>query len=264
MPTEKERLDALEPVVAEAVSAIAALNAELGRVSGRLRVLESRLSGAGAGEPADFDAVDEVVAPVIAALRTAWDAEDEVLGDEVRTEKRELVAEFDRLEAMRVDLAGKLDSRRLGRFDREQTKSQLGKVEWRLGALRSSATEARSLLEDDEQAAGEMWRVQAVHDGDEAREQVQQIARVRVEEALRRGAELPTWFRVGVGEIATPDPTNWLRAAAAMVAYRLEYNVGSAVSPLGPPPADRPGSIAWQRQMASFKDISAQFTALRP
>jgi hypothetical protein len=263
VPTEKERLDALEPVVAEAVSAIAALNAELGRVSGRLRVLESRLSGAGAGEPADFDLVDETVAPVIAALRTAWDAEDEVLGDEVRQEKRELVAEFDRLEAARADLAGKLD-RRLGRFDREQTKSQLGKVEWRLGALRASATEARSLLEDDEQAAGEMWRVQAVHDGNQAREQVQEIARVRVEEALRRGAELPTWFRVGVGEIVTPDPTNWLRAAAAMVAYRLEYNVGSAVSPLGPPPADRPGSIAWQRQTASYKDISAQFAALRP
>ena len=100
-PTEKERLDVVEPAIAELDKLTKVLTAELGRVSARLLVLERRLAGAGSGPNEDLDAVDDEIADVVEALRKAWDAEQEVLADSVRVRVRQEVAEFEELKTRR-------------------------------------------------------------------------------------------------------------------------------------------------------------------
>lgn len=95
VPTEKERLDVVEPQVATLISHVGQLSAELERVTARLTVLERRLSGAGDGPLADLDAVADDIAPLVEALRRAWDAEQEILADPARVELRQEVLEFE-------------------------------------------------------------------------------------------------------------------------------------------------------------------------
>ncbi|MBB5957635.1 hypothetical protein FHS29_004230 [Saccharothrix tamanrassetensis] len=264
MPTEKERLDSVEPTVAELVTQTQLLTAELGRVSARLHVLERRLSGAGSGPDEDFDAVDEEIADVVAALRAAWDAEQEVLADSVRIELRQEVAEYDALQERRDAGRARLASGRMPRFERDALEHEVHQLDWQIGARESGAQEAAARLAADEAAAGDSWRQEAILAGEKAREEIWDVAVRRLERALAADSRLPVWFRVGMGEITSPDPNPWVRAATGLIAYRLEYAVGTAVDPLGEPPSAGSGSAAWVRRTEVHADLMDQLQSLRP
>ncbi|NUT54108.1 MAG: hypothetical protein HOV94_43485, partial [Saccharothrix sp.] len=72
------------------------------------------------------------------------------------------------------------------------------------------------------------------------------------------------WFRVGLGEITSPDPSRWVEAAVALVAYRLEYGVTDPISPLGEVPSASSGFAAWVRRAEAYTDIVDQLEDLRP
>jgi hypothetical protein len=263
-PTEKERLDAVEPTVADLVSATERLTAELGRVSARLLVLERRLSGAGSGPDEDLDAVDGDAEPLVEALHKAWDAEQELLADSVRVALRQEVAEFEELEERREAHRRKRDTGRRPRFERDQLDHEIHQLDWHIGSRQAGAGEASRRLEADKAAGEEAWRQEAVLAGEKARDEIWDAARRRLERALARDTRLPVWFRVGLGEITCPDPAPWMRAATALVAYRLEYGVADPVSPLGASPSAASGSAAWVRRTEVHADITQQLRSLRP
>lgn len=265
-PTEKERLDVVEPKVAELQTALSLLTAELGRVSGRLLVLERRLSGAGSGPDEDLDSVDDV-ADVVEALRKAWDAEQEVLADSVRVALRAEVAEFTDLKTRRDVHRDKLKNHgRMPRprFERDQLDHEIHQLDWQIGAREGSFQDASARLAADEQASEEAWRQEAILAGEKARDEIWEAARSRLERALAEDTRLPVWFRVGLGEIISPEPAPWLSAATGLVAYRLEYGVTDAVSPLGAVPSAASGSAAWVRRAEVHADLVDQLNGLRP
>ncbi|ONI85604.1 hypothetical protein ALI22I_27900 [Saccharothrix sp. ALI-22-I] len=263
MPTEKERLDEVEPTVADLVATTQALTAELGRVSARLLVLERRLSGAGSGPDEDLDAV-EGITETVNALRAAWDAEQELLADSVRAELSAEVTEYESLrEQLNAGLA-KLSSGRMPRFERDALQHEVQNLEWRVNAQESGAMAAAERLDADQLAAETPWRAEAVMAGDKARLEIQDIARHRLNRALAADTRLPLWFRVGLGEITAPDPSRWVEAAVALVAYRLEYGVTDPISPLGEIPSAASGFAAWVRRAEAHTDIVDQLESLRP
>ncbi|GAA3657645.1 hypothetical protein GCM10022267_49720 [Lentzea roselyniae] len=262
MPTEKERLDVVEPQVATLISHVGQLAAELERVTARLTVLERRLSGAGDGPLADLDAVAGDIAPLVEALRKAWDAEQEILADPARVELKQEVLEFDGLKARRDEARSKLDGGRVPRFERDALSHEVRQMEWLINANEASAKRAADRLAADEDASGEEWRTEAVLAGDKARGEIKDAAARRISEALGQYARMPVWFRVGLGEIPTPDPSFWLESAIAVLAYRLEYGVTDAVSPLGPPPSAASGCQNWVRRTNVHADITDRLTTL--
>ncbi|GLY49045.1 hypothetical protein [Lentzea sp. NBRC 102530] len=262
MPTEKERLDVVEPQVATLISHVGQLTAELERVTARLTVLERRLSGAGDGPLADLDAVSGDVEPLVEALRKAWDAEQEILADPARVELKQEVLEFDGLKARRDDARSKLDGGRVPRFERDALSHEVRQMEWLINANEASAQRAAARLEADEDAGGEEWRTEAVLAGGKARAEIRDAAARRISEALGQYARMPVWFRVGLGEIPTPDPSFWLESAIAVLAYRLEYGVTDAVSPLGAAPSAASGSENWVRRTNVHADITDRLTTL--
>jgi hypothetical protein len=265
-PTEKERLDAVEPKVADLQTAVSLLTAELGRVSGRLLVLERRMAGAGSGADEDLDAVDEVL-DVVEALRKAWDAEQEVLADSVRVALRAEVAEYTDLTARRDAHRDKIKNHgRMPRprFERDQLDHEIHQLEWQLGAREGSFQKASDRLAADAAASEEAWRQEAIVAGEKAREEIWDAARLRIDRALAEDTRLPVWFRVGLGEIICPDPAPWLLAATGLVAYRLEYGVVDVVSPLGAAPSAASGSAAWVRRTEVHADLVEQLNGLRP
>ncbi|GGN13184.1 hypothetical protein GCM10011609_62030 [Lentzea pudingi] len=262
VPTEKERLDVVEPQVATLISHVGQLSAELERVTARLTVLERRLSGAGDGPLADLDAVSGDVEPLVEALRKAWDAEQEILADPARVDLRQEVLEFDGLKARRDDARSKLDSGRVPRFERDALSHEVRQMEWLINANEASARRAAERLEADEDAVGEEWRTEAVLAGDKARGEIKDAAARRISEALGQYARMPVWFRVGLGEIPTPDPSFWLESAIAVLAYRLEYGVTDAVAPLGALPSASSGSQNWVRRANVHADITDRLTTL--
>ncbi|PRY36334.1 hypothetical protein CLV43_112262 [Umezawaea tangerina] len=263
-PTEKERLDVVEPKVVVLEKTVAVLVAELDRVSNRLRVLEMRLSGAGSGDNEDFDALDEDVADIVEALRRAWDAEQEVLADSVRVQVRKEVAEFDGLKTRREASKAKIAAGRLTRADHMRLVHDVDQLDWQIGAQGGSARDAAARLAADERAAEEAWRQDAIIAGEKAREEIWAAARARIDRALAEDTRLPVWFRIGLGEITNPDPAPWLLAATGLVAYRLEYGVTDPVRPLGPIPSAESGSAAWVRRTEVYGDVSEQLKGLRP
>jgi hypothetical protein len=264
VPTEKERLDAVEPAISELDTAAQRLEAELKRVSARLLVLERRLSGAGSGPDEDLDAVTDEIASVVRALRTAWDAEQEVLADSVRFELRQEVSEYEALKERRDAGRAKLAAGRMPRFERDALEHEVHQLDWQIGAREADAADAAARLAEDERANEESWRREAIFAGEKARQEVQEVARVRLERALAADTRLPTWFRVGLGEILAPDPAPWLSAAVDLIAYRLEYGVTTAVSPLGDPPSPSSGSAAWVRRAEVYRDVLDQLSNLHP
>ncbi|RKT52991.1 hypothetical protein [Saccharothrix australiensis] len=264
MPTEKERLDAVEPTVAELVTQVQLLTAELGRVGARLHVLERRLAGAGSGPDEDFDAVTDEIADVVAALRAAWEAEQEVLADSVRAELRQEVAEYDELKQRRDAGRARLAAGRMPRFERDALEHEVHQLDWQIDAREGGAQEAAARLDADTAAAEDPRRQDAVLAGEKAREEVWDIAARRLERALAADTRLPVWFRVGLGEITAPDPAPWVRAATGLIAYRLEYGVTTAVDPLGEPPSAGSGSAAWVRRTEAHTDLVDQLQSLRP
>jgi hypothetical protein len=262
VPTEKERLDELEPTVADLVADTEWLKAELKRVSTRLRVLESRLSGAGSGPDEDLDAVDGI-ADTVAALRAAWDAEQELLADSVRAELRTEVSEYEALWQELDAVAAKLASGRVPRIERPALQHRVDNLEWQISIREADAASAAHRLAADQAAAEEPWRAEAVMAGDKARQEVLDIARARLERALAADTRLPLWFRVGLGEITNPDPAPWVRAAVALIAYRLEYGVTDPVSPLGEAPSAASGIAAWVRRAEVHADLVDQLEDLR-
>ncbi|MEU3651206.1 hypothetical protein AB0E59_48165 [Lentzea sp. NPDC034063] len=262
MPTEKERLDVVEPQVATLISHVGQLSAELERVTARLTVLERRLSGAGDGPLVDLDAVAGEIEPLVEALRKAWDAEQEILADPARVDLRAEVLEFDGLKARRDEARSKLDGGRVPRFERDALSHEVRQMEWLINANEASAQRAAERLEADEDAVGEEWRTEAVLAGDKARGEIKDAAERRISEALGQYARMPVWFRVGLGEIPTPDPSFWLESAIAVLAYRLEYGVTDAVTPLGAPPSAASGSENWVRRTNVYADIIDRLTTL--
>lgn len=262
VPTEKERLEVVEPQVATLVSHVGQLAAELERVTARLTVLERRLSGAGDGALADLDAVADDIAPLVKALRTAWDAEQEILADPARIELRQEVLEFDALKARRDDARSKLDGGRVPRFERDALSHEVRQMEWLINANEASARKAAERLEADEDAVQEEWRTEAVVAGEKARAEIRDAAARRISDALAQYARMPVWFHVGLGEIPTPDPSFWLDAAITVLAYRLEYGVTDAVTPLGAPPSASSGCQNWVRRTNVHADITDRLTTL--
>ncbi|MCS7476164.1 hypothetical protein ACFFQW_05540 [Umezawaea endophytica] len=262
-PTEKERLDVVEPAVAGLDTEAKRLDLELRRVSARLLVLERRLSGAGAGLDEDLDAVDEEIADVVEALRKAWDAEQEVLADSVRVRVRQEVAEFEELKARREAGRRRLEAGRKPKFERESIGHEIHQLDWHIGARQSNAQEAADRLAADERATQEAWRLEAIVAGEKAREEIWAAARSKIDRALAADLRLPVWFRIGLGEIICPDPAPWLLAATGLVAYRLEYGVTDPVRPLGPIPSASSGSAAWVRRTEVYGDVSEQMKGLR-
>ncbi|SDP56034.1 hypothetical protein SAMN05421507_110150 [Lentzea jiangxiensis] len=262
VPTEKERLDAVEPQVATLISHVGQLTAELERVTARLTVLERRLSGAGDGPLADLDAVAGDIAPLVEVLRRAWDAEQEILADPARVELRQQVLEFDGLKARRDEARSRLDGGRVPRFERDALSHEVRQMEWLINANEAGARRAAERLAADEDAAGEEWRTEAVLAGDKARGEIREAAARRISAALGQYARMPVWFRVGLGEIPTPDPSFWLESAIAVLAYRLEYGVTDAVSPLGAAPSAASGSGNWVRRTNVHADITDRLTTL--
>ncbi|SDL87510.1 hypothetical protein SAMN04488074_11475 [Lentzea albidocapillata subsp. violacea] len=262
VPTEKERLDVVEPQVATLISHVGQVTAELERVTARLTVLERRLSGAGDGPPADLDAVTGEIEPLVEALRRGWDAEQEILADPARVALRQEVLEFDGLKARRDDARSKLDGGRVPRFERDALSHEVRQMEWLINANEAGAQRAAQRLEADEDAVGEEWRTEAVLAGDKARGEIKDAAARRISAALSQYARMPVWFRVGLGEIPTPDPSFWLESAIAVLAYRLEYGVTDAVTPLGTPPSAASGSQNWVRRANVHTDITDRLTTL--
>lgn len=263
-PTEKERLDIVEPAIADLKTVTEVLTAELGRVSARLLVLERRLAGAGSGPNEDLDAVDDEIADVVEALRKAWDAEQEVLADSVRVRVRQEVAEFQELRSRREAGRRKLETGRKPKFERDSLGHEIHQLDWHIGARTSSAQEAADRLVADERASQEAWRLEAIVAGEKAREEIWAAARTRIDRALAADLRLPVWFRIGLGEIICPDPAPWLLAATGLVAYRLEYGVTDPVRPLGPIPSASSGSAAWVRRSEVYGDVAEQMKGLRP
>ncbi|TQM80678.1 hypothetical protein FHX81_3023 [Saccharothrix saharensis] len=263
VPTEKERLDEVEPTVADLVATTQALTAELGRVSARLHVLERRLSGAGSGPDEDLDSTGDI-ADTVRALRAAWDAEQDLLADSVRAELRAEVGEYESMKQQRDAGLAKLSSGRMPRFERDALQHEVQNLEWRVNAQEAGAVAAAHRLAADQVAAEEPWRADAVVAGEKARQEVLDIARRRLERALAADTRLPLWFRVGLGEITTPDPSRWVEAAVALVAYRLEYGVTDPISPLGEVPSAASGFAAWVRRAEAYTDIVDQLESLRP
>src|SRR5689334_9594801 len=146
VPTEKERLEVVEPQVATLISHVGQLAAELERVTARMTVLERRLSGAGDGPLVDLDAVTGEVAPLVEALRRAWDAEQEILADPARVELKQEVLEFDGLKARRDDARSKLDGGRVPRFERDALSHEVRQMEWLINANEASAKRAAERL----------------------------------------------------------------------------------------------------------------------
>ncbi|CCH28622.1 hypothetical protein ABZ816_34825 [Actinosynnema sp. NPDC047251] len=264
MPTEKERLDAVEPTVAELVTRLQLLTAELGRVGARLQVLERRLAGAGSGPDEDFDALDGEVGDIVAALRAAWEAEQEVLADSVRIELRQEVAEYEALKERRDAGRARLAAGRMPRFERDQLDHEVHQLDWQIGAAEPGAQDAAARLEADSAAAEDPRRQEAILAGEKAREEIWDAATRRLERALAADTRLPVWFRVGLGEIPSPNPNPWVRAATGLIAYRLEYGVTTAVDPLGDPPTAGSGSAAWVRRTEVHTDLADQLETLRP
>ncbi|MFI9006615.1 hypothetical protein ACIGNX_05190 [Actinosynnema sp. NPDC053489] len=262
MPTEKERLDEVEPTVADLVATTQALTAELGRVSARLLVLERRLSGAGSGPDEDLDSTEDII-DTVRALRAAWDAEQELLAESVRAELRGEVGEYESLRQQRDAGLAKLSSGRMPRFERDALQHEVQNLEWRVNAQEPGAMAASQRLAADQLAAEEPWRAEAVVAGEKAREEVLDIARRRLERALAADTRLPLWFRVGLGEITSPDPSRWVEAAVALIAYRLEYGVTDPISPLGEAPSDESGFAALVRRAEAYTDIVDQLESLR-
>ncbi|MFD5826641.1 hypothetical protein [Lentzea sp. NPDC060358] len=262
MPTEKERLDVVEPQVASLISHVGQLTAELERVTARLTVLERRLSGAGDGPLANLDEVAGEVVPLVEALRRAWDAEQEILADPARVALKQEVLEFDGLKARRDDARSKLDGGRVPRFARDALSHEVRQMEWLINANEASARRAVERLEGDEEAAGEQWRTEAVLAGDKARGEIRDVAARRISEALAQYARMPVWFRVGLGEIPTPDPSFWIESAIAVLAYRLEYGVTDAVSPLGAAPSADSGCQNWVRRTNVHADVTDRLSTL--
>jgi hypothetical protein len=263
-PTEKERLDVVEPAIADLKTVTEVLTAELGRVSARLLVLERRLAGAGSGPDEDLDAVDDEIADVVEALRKAWDAEQEVLADSVRVRVRQEVAEFEELKARREAGRRRLESGRRAKFERDSINHEIHQLDWHIGARTSNAQEAADRLAADARATQEAWRLEAIVAGEKAREEIWAAARTRIDRALAADLRLPVWFRIGLGEVVCPDPAPWLLAATGLVAYRLEYGVTDPVRPLGPIPSASSGSAAWVRRTEVYGDVSEQMKGLRP
>ncbi len=261
-PTEKERLEIVEPKVATLISHVGQLAAELERVTARLTVLERRLSGAGDGALVDLDVVADDIAPLVKSLRTAWDAEQEILADPKRGELRQEVLEFDGLKARRDDAKSKLDGGRVPRFERDALSHEVRQMEWLINANEASAKKAAERLDADEDAAREEWRTEAVVAGEKARTEIKDAAAQRISDALGQYARMPVWFHVGLGEIPTPDPSFWLESAIAVLAYRLEYGVTDAVSPLGAPPSAASGSENWVRRTNIHADIADRLVTL--
>ncbi len=262
VPTEKERLEVVEPQVATLIGQIGRLAAELERVTARLTVLERRLSGAGDGVLVDLDAVAGDIAPLVEALRTAWDAEQELLADAMRVELRQEVLEFDGLKARRDEARSRLESGRVPRFERDALGHEVRQLEWLIHANEASARNAAERLAADEDATGEQWRTEAVLAGEKARAEIRDAAARRISDALGQYARMPVWFRVGLGEITAPDPSFWLDAAVAVLAYRLEYGVTDAISPLGAPPSATSGNEAWVRRANVYADITDRLATL--
>lgn len=261
MPTEKERLDAVEPKVATLISHVAQLADELSRVTARLVVLERRLSGAGDGDVARLDSVDDCSA-LVSALRAAWDAEQELLAEKVRVALRQEVSEFEGMKSRLAALRAKLGGRGVPRYERDHLDHEARQLAWQIGASEPSFASASDRLAADEDACAEDWRQEAVVAGDKARAEMRDFAAARVSSALGSYLRMPVWFRVGVGEITTPDPAPWLRAAVAMVAYRLEYGVDDPVTPLGAAPSASSGSAAWVRRTEVHDGIVSQLASL--
>lgn len=231
-------------------------------MTARLTVLERRLSGAGDGALVDLDAVADDVAPLVKALRAAWDAEQEILADPVRVALRQEVLEFDGLKARRDEAKSKLDGGRVPRFERDALSHEVRQMEWLINANEASAKKAAERLDADEDAAQEEWRTEAVIAGEKARAEIRDAAARRISDALGQYARMPVWFRVGLGEITAPDPSFWLEAAVAVLAYRLEYGVTDAISPLGATPSTASGNEAWVRRTNVYNDITDRLATL--
>ncbi|KAA2261340.1 hypothetical protein F0L68_18030 [Solihabitans fulvus] len=264
MPTEIERLDAVEPIVAGLVDGHAELVAELYRLTARIAVLERRLAGAGAGPDAGLDASAEEFRSLAQVLRQAWDAEQEVLADSVRDTLRQQVQEWTDLRARRADVQDRLASGKVARIERGRFEHDVHQLDWQIGARETAAQEAAGRLDADREAVEETWRQEAMRAGDKARGELVEVARTRVGRALAVDERMPVWFTVGLGEITAPDPTCWLDAATDLLAYRIEYGVTDPVNPLGDRPSDQSGSAAWIRRCEVFADLADRLHALRP
>ncbi|WP_316038316.1 hypothetical protein [Saccharothrix longispora] len=260
--TEKERLDEIEPTVADLVANTKMVIDEVNRLGARLQVLERRLAGAGSGPDEDLDAITGIT-ETVEALRAAWDAEQELLADSVRADLRAEVAEYESLKEQLDAGLARLASGRMPRFERDALQHEVQNLEWRVNAQEFGAAAAVQRLAADELAAEEPWRAEAVLAGEKARQEVVDIARRRLERALAADARLPLWFRVGLGEITSPDPAPWVEAAVALVAYRLEYAVTDPISPLGEVPSASSGFAAWVRRAEAHTDIVDQLETLR-
>lgn len=263
-PTEKERLDAVEPVVEQVVADHADLAAEVVRLTARIAVLERRLAGVGAAEPAALDATADGVGPLVETLHLAWDAEQEVLADVVRAELRQQVADHEQARIKLAETQAALAGGRVSRAERDLLAHDLHQWEWQVSSGERGAVEAAERLAADARAGEDTWRRDAVRAGEKARAELHDQARELVLRALAEDRRLPVWFTVALPPITAPDPTPWLAAATDLVAYRLEYRVTDPLRPLGEPPSPSSGSAAWVRRTEAAAAITDQLVALRP
>jgi hypothetical protein len=126
-----------------------------------------------------------------------------------------------------------------------------------LGRLAGAALDARRRLwEDDEEQAR---LAPELVGSDRAGDELNDVLRGRLAEAVGTGALLPGWFTDALGPMPPAhDTAGWMDAAVSLLAYRITYEVTDPVLALGPDPEGtvEPRRRAWRDELAK------QFTRL--
>ncbi len=135
-------------------------------------------------------------------------------------------------------------------------------------AFRAALTEANQLTEqinsarDDVSnararlaAADEYWRTHSatIADGEQAKIVLYRKLRQRITDAIGDRALLPAWFTTALGYSPPADgTTQWIAAAAALIAYRITYAITDPAVALGPRPApDQAIRLAWYNNLTT-------------
>jgi hypothetical protein len=113
-----------------------------------------------------------------------------------------------------------------------------------------AAVDARRRLAADEEARASL--AEELAEGERAADELDDVLRSRVAEAVGTGALLPTWFTSVLGPIPpAADTRPWMDAATALLAYRVTYRVTDPILALGPEPAADAGHRrrSWHEQL---------------
>lgn len=266
------RLDQIVDAIDDQRSLLTDVHAQVGRLASRIDWLEHHLHRVADMEPVDLDHPDDpedgTPDDLVHRIQAGQEAESALLGAEERAELEARCASYAEVQREKlqwdqrvVELSRPFADEPAPGEDRiaaaEEFDEAAGQSETLGDRLRRASPRYRSdrdrLARDDDERERAQPAVQA---GLDARAELRDRMRDRIEAAVGERALMPAWFTAELGygppTADAADAAHWLDTAAEVMAYRLAHGIDDPTTALGDlPEAAPPAQRRWRDELAA-------------